>query len=272
MKALTIDDVKAIGLDTLCYFVSLCKENDLKYYLAYGTLLGAIRHCGYIPWDDDIDVWVPRSDYDKLVSICKELDTSKYKLLCPELTPGFLSPFAKLSRTDTVLLPSRFTTGYLYGCSIDVFPLDFFQFEGDIDSATEAFIAEKAKHQLTIGKYHAYTDGKRELLPKHALKKALYLYSSARYGSLAKRVLDLSNMYADNLANDGNGYLVTVAGNTLFDPDLFSESINVTFEGYSFSAPSGFDGVLTRRYGDYLTPPPLVERVIPHSFSAFLID
>ena len=77
MKKLNVEEYKNLLKELLIKFDKLCQENNLKYSLAYGTLLGAVRHKGYIPWDDDIDVMMPREDYNKLLSIKKSIETNE---------------------------------------------------------------------------------------------------------------------------------------------------------------------------------------------------
>lgn len=92
MKELTLQELKEIELDILKMFDSFCKEQDIKYYLAFGTLLGAIRYKKFIPWDDDIDVLVPRKDYNKLIKVFQ--NTERYQLFAFEKYSNFLFRFA----------------------------------------------------------------------------------------------------------------------------------------------------------------------------------
>ena len=100
MKELSSKDVKKVELDILINFDRFCKKNKLRYYLAGGTLLGAIRHKGFIPWDDDIDVCMPRPDFEKLIKIFPDKYENKY-ILKSIKRDNFLYPFAKIINNKT---------------------------------------------------------------------------------------------------------------------------------------------------------------------------
>ena len=110
-------------LETLLAIDEVCRKHNLRYYIIAGTLLGAMRHKGFIPWDDDIDIAMPRSDYDKLLAHCKEWLPAQYELICAENDTNYPHPFAKIQNADTTLI-EREHMNYLGGIYIDVFPLD----------------------------------------------------------------------------------------------------------------------------------------------------
>ena len=84
-KIETVDELKKIELDILLYFSQFCEKHGLRYFLAYGTLIGAVRHQGFIPWDDDIDIQMPREDYNKLIELYEKENTNvRYELVSPE--------------------------------------------------------------------------------------------------------------------------------------------------------------------------------------------
>ena len=102
MQKIEIDELKKIQLQILDDVVAFCDKEDLTYFLAYGTLIGAIRHNGYIPWDDDIDLVMPRDDYDYFLRHYNE-STKRYKVLDYEVDPKYLYPFGKVIDTETLL-------------------------------------------------------------------------------------------------------------------------------------------------------------------------
>ena len=119
MNKLDTDTVKEIQMDILSSVDTFCKENNIRYFISGGTLIGAVRHKGYIPWDDDIDIMMLRKDYNKFVH---DFGTKgKYCVLAPELNMHFPFPFAKVEDTSTVLIENM-ATPWEMGINIDVFP------------------------------------------------------------------------------------------------------------------------------------------------------
>ena len=120
---LTLTEIKQVELGILDYIVDICNKYNLIYYLSYGTLIGAIRHKGFIPWDDDIDISMPRDDYEKFLKITSSGQiNSKYKCLVP-LVDGYYYEFAKVIDTSTIVedVSVQSTEN---GVWVDIFPLD----------------------------------------------------------------------------------------------------------------------------------------------------
>ena len=125
MKKLTIKEVQNRSLDILSHIDKICRTNDLKYSIFYGSLIGVERHSGFIPWDDDIDIVMLRDDYDKLMKLLSNT-SSKFKLLSFETTDNYRYPFAKLVDTATTF-KSKQLFGYedpSFGVFVDIFPID----------------------------------------------------------------------------------------------------------------------------------------------------
>lgn len=122
-KQLTTEEVKKMNLDILSVVADFCEKNGLRYWLYYGTLIGAIRHNGYIPWDDDIDIIMPRPDYEKFLKSFNQTSGSKYQVIEDRITPGYHTTFAKVHNPKTII-ESEFSNEMAFGVFIDIFPFD----------------------------------------------------------------------------------------------------------------------------------------------------
>lgn len=106
-------------------FERICKKYNLTYFAAYGTVLGAIRHKGFIPWDDDMDLGMPRKDYEKFLEVAPKELSANFELLESRLTEGYVMPFAKLTRSDTTFVEATDKDRkYHSGIFVDIFPYD----------------------------------------------------------------------------------------------------------------------------------------------------
>ena len=125
MKKLNLYDIKTLELDLLINFDKFCKENNLIYFIAYGTLLGAIRHGGFIPWDDDIDIQMPRTDYEKFLTLRDKYESSFYGNVIKTLgDKGYPFPFTKIENKNTLVIEHKMTTKIKTGVWVDIFPMD----------------------------------------------------------------------------------------------------------------------------------------------------
>lgn len=121
---LSEQEIKKVELDALLYIRKICQQYHLRYYLAWGTLLGAVRHKGFIPWDDDIDIMMPRSDYERLLELVPSLRHSYYKILSNPKNEDYYYTHAKMIDTRTLCVENDLQTIQNMGIWVDIFPLD----------------------------------------------------------------------------------------------------------------------------------------------------
>ena len=146
MEKLSLEELKKVELDILIWFADICEQEKLNYTLSYGTLLGAVRHKGFIPWDDDIDVAMPRPDYEKFIEYCNTHETH-YKLIDIHNDKGYNYLFAKVYDPNTTIVEkyaNRFKANY--GVYIDIFPVD--GFGDDLDYALKFYNQYKFKKSI----------------------------------------------------------------------------------------------------------------------------
>ena len=260
MKKIDIDELKQIQLQILDDVTAFCEKENLTYYLAYGTLIGAIRHNGYIPWDDDIDIAMPRKDYEYF---CKNYNknTSKYRICEFETDPEYLYAFGKVIDTETRLIENCHIK-YDLGVNIDVFPLDKVDAEGRM-----------IKHEQLIRKIIFVKtmpwDDKKSLLRNIILTAGRVVCSVIPLKSLIKYTIN----YGKKLQNDDTGYVsVPVEGAYNLAPwneELFKCAVPHEFEGRTFMIPNGYNEWLTSLYGDYMQLPPEDKRASLHDIEAY---
>lgn len=235
-------------LDILTSIDRVCETHNLRYYIIAGTLLGAVRHNGFIPWDDDIDIAMPRNDYDRLLAHAKEWLPAPLEAVAYETDATYPLPFAKIQDASTTLI-ERFHLRYLGGVYIDVFPLD------GVPSNSFARRIHFMRHEFyKRALYFIYRDpykhghGASSWLPLLARKLFTPEYIQQHIHSLMTRHnYDESALVADY--DDG------LKG--VFKRETFGTPVKLTFEGKQVCAPQEYIHYLTTKYGvDYMTPPP----------------
>lgn len=269
MKELTLDELKTIELESLKMFHAFCVENNIRYFLAYGTLLGAIRYKKFIPWDDDVDLLVPREDYDRLISIFK--DSERYRLFSFEREPNFHFPFAKLCdmttrKAETVYPRSKVELGV----ELDIFPLDHF----DSDYAVAV---EEARRIRTYMNRLGFTKVRRPQTNK-PVKFLVWswivgyykLLGGARY--VKKIIRECRKEGLENSPYVGAKAWCIYGERGIIPAEAFAETVEIEFEGEMFHAPKGYDAYLTCLYGDYLPEPPVEKRKSHHFFTAYRVE
>lgn len=259
MREIQFEEMKKIELNILIYFTEVCEENNLRYYLGGGTLLGAVRHKGFIPWDDDIDVMMPRPDFQKLLSL--SINNENYNIIKPG-TAGYYYNFAKLVDTRTILEEKGIKRIDGLGVYIDIFPLD---------GMPETPDARKKRFK-ELNSIRKRINNTCLLRPKFHRNPFAYLNACRIYNS--NKNIDLSSLqkkYLDSALKNSfdDSEFVFAAGGAYGARDIFPEKwfekeIELQFENLSVKAFNGYDLYLTQLYGDYMTLPPEDKRVTPH--------
>ena len=268
MDELTLDELKIIEFDILKYFDAFCKEHNIRYFLAFGTLLGAIRYKKFIPWDDDIDLLVPREDYDRLIKLF--IDCERYQLFAFEKNSNFHYPFAKLcdmtTRKEQAVYKNR---GVKLGVEIDIFPLD--TWDNDLEKAKiEAKRIKKYQNWLKVTKLD------KVLLPNPVRR---FLWSMIHPvvkmiggGFFIKKMIKESNKPEQRGSRYVGAKVWPIYGERGIIPaEAFAESIEIEFEGQMFPVPKGYDIYLTCLYGNYMPEPPKEKQKTHHAFKAYRV-
>ena len=265
MKELTLQELKEIEFDILKVFDAFCKENNIKYFLAYGTLLGAVRYKKFIPWDDDVDSLIPRKDYDRMIKLFQ--DTERYRLFAFEKNQNYRFPFAKLCDMTTYKDECGSDNGVKLGVDIDLFPLD--AWDDNFEKAKK-----EAKHIKKNMRYLTLAKRKKpdSVNPIKRLIKGVMMFFCKMFGYkyFIKKILNASVKPEQKGRNYVGAKTWCVYGaKGIIPSEAFSDTIDIEFEGQMFPAPIGYDTYLTCLYGDYLPEPPKEKQKTHHGFKAY---
>ena len=252
-------------LSLACEVKKICEENNLRYYLAAGTLLGAVRHKGFIPWDDDIDLYMPRPDYERFIEIYYKAGGQNI-LHAQEANLDYQYSFMKIAAKNTILYEKGAHCGVEMGVYIDIFPLDGL---GDsIEDAHKIF----RKIDLPIKLLMSYRVDK---IRKHVsfVKNCMVVGASIVAHLFGSKKLSIKiNKIAQTYDFDKSKYVGTfvdeVGDNRIYEKELFDGFCELEFEGCVFVVPSGYEKVLTKLYGDYMKLPPIEKQVFTHGYEA----
>ena len=250
LRRIGLEESKALMLELMKHYRDFCENHGLRYYLAEGTLLGAVRHKGFIPWDNDVDIFMPDTDYQTFQRIYPV--GGQYELLSWRSVEGFATVLNRLAVSDTLLLMSSPIDYLPIGVCIDVAPLG--GFHADKQSREKRFreIYEQNWKWMSMRYYLDYCDNKTEVFEEMERIKFLDAYDSSDYVGMLHFVSKRIPPWA-------------------VPRTYFSETVDLEFEGEFFKAPAGYDEYLTERYGDYMTLPPEKERFV-HDFSSYWLD
>lgn len=264
MKEIGTEELKRIQLDILEDVDRFCEKEHLTYFLAYGTLLGAVRHQGFIPWDDDIDIAMPRPDYDKFISSYNRQNDEHekaYKVVSPVTDKSYGLPFAKVYDTRTEMNESLYRQED-FGVYIDVFPIDGVQ--RDLNQIT---------HTLRWGKLlntkKAILGGGRSLVKELIMLLGKVVFAPISKEKILKRINSIATAADYNQAEEVACIVAPYSEKDIVSKSVLGTTVKATFEGRQFPIPTGYDIYLRHVYGDYMQLPPVEKRVSTHTFKAW---
>lgn len=265
MKPMTLDENRQVQLGILSAFADFCEKNELRYFLAYGTLLGAVRHKGYIPWDDDIDVHMPREDYEKFIYLFKKENKNDQFVITTPQDSHARHSFVKMSDTRTAKIEKGVEySGHYLGIDIDVWPLD--------GQPEDYKTFEKRYKKLKLLYFMFFA--RITKLGYGSLKRRVKVLALRMVSGSKKSIINKTEKIHRDYPYATSPYVGTQISfrNPLCDrypKEWFREQVLLDFEGYKFKAPVDYDKILTQRYGDYMQLPPLEEQVTHHSNNVF---
>ena len=272
------DPLKTRLLEVFQFAKEFFQQHNLRYIGCGGTVLGAIRHKGFIPWDDDIDLYMPRKDYEQLLQLAPEFQGTGYELLhwdnltlnsqLSTLNSQYYMPFAKIADCHSTVWEFRHLP-FLFGVSIDIFPLDEF------DEADEVITARQYRSHYYFDKYlnavsrYSCKDMLQALCKADVHRLGVQVLSKWRSRN-PRKYLQAFRQFEETYKHNGPGpkcVCVTQWEGRIFQSEWFHDVIEVPFEDTTLIIPRAYDAYLRKLYGDYMQLPPEEKRVShPHYF------
>lgn len=259
---LDLDSQKKILVEMMDAIHCFCKSHSIKYYLTGGTLLGAVRHQGFIPWDDDIDIAMPRVDYERFLKEFKETD--RYKVVCLNNSPGYYLQFSKIIDKRTKLV-ENISNPLELGVFIDIFPMDYVS--DSLDFAKSLYKQQK-KYLNLLALKNVKVNRNRSVW-KNVILFFSKLFISRRY--VLKKIDAIAQTCSSAASSKYSAIMVmmTYGEKEIMESSWFKNVIPWKFEGRMFDIPEKYHEVLTHFYSDYMQLPPEEKRVSHHSYQVF---
>lgn len=269
MEELTLDEIKKIEIDLLIQLDKVCSFYGIRYFLHAGTLLGAARHNGFIPWDDDVDITMPRNDYNKFIELAKVEDLG-FDFYCHERNKNYSYAYGKICDRRTTLIEENFNNAEM-GIYIDIFPID-------------NLLDNQVKSKKYVKKCHFYS-----WLCFMSIEKKYKPAKSSRLAKIAKKIIypfvkmigndywvkklsTLSQKYAENTNSKYVSNVLSPNYVHVFERSWFELTDRLNFEGHDFPVPVGWDKLLRCMYKDYMQLPPKEKQISHHDYIAYYKD
>jgi len=263
MQQIASQELKDIQFSILKKIDAFCSEHGLTYFLAHGSLIGAVRHQGFIPWDDDIDISMPRADYEKFVSSFKDETVSIYSL---RTVSTCRYPYAKAYDTRTEVYEGSFKHMSDYGANIDIFPYDY----APSDDDQRKKLVRKTRFwqmvlKVKLSRVSSLMTLKQNLII--APGRVLLVFTSAT--SLAQKIDGLARTYETEKGGKMGCLVWGYGEREIVDASVFSSAILMPFEGFDACVPVGYDVLMSSMYGSYMELPPVEKQTTHHDFIAY---
>ncbi len=253
MESNSLELLHSVLLDMLVKFDKICEDNGLTYFLDSGTALGAVRHDGFIPWDDDVDVGMPREDYNRLLEIGAKGFSDNLFLQTYESDPAYMMPFAKL-RLGNTFFPDKYVERFKYqGIYIDIFPFD--RVPSDSRKAIAYIKRSRIVYFLSVFSKRDYP-GKK--LPQLIASRVLHFMPDEVKQKIHRYFDNFCCKYNNTKSDDWTCFCwkMTQRNEYIFKASELFPTKEVQFNGKSLRIVSNPHAYLTKMYGDYMILPP----------------
>lgn len=266
---MTMAQIQARGLGMLRFLDELCKREGLTYWLSGGTLLGAVRHQGFIPWDDDVDVMMPRPDYERFLALARRCSTKEYVVVTPYLHKDYAMPWARVwdmgTRVDLTNMV-KFGSETLF---LDIFPVEALP---NTPRLCELYYRRVRLRDILLkcSRKTDLWDYERLKLLKRALMAVTSLLPPNFYARRLDRFCARGSY--ENARNRGVCLITHYGSRECMPAEVFDGTVNLEFCGGQYPAPAGWETYLRRLYGDYMKLPPEEKRQSLHRLKVRFAD
>ena len=261
-RQLNEEEIKEVELGVMDYIHNLCQKENINYSLAYGTLLGAVRHKGYIPWDDDVDISLKRDEYDKLYQAVLRDNDPIYKVVSWENDARYPYPFYRVYDARTVYENNYIENDIDLGICVDVFPFDYY---ADVNKEMVKLDTYRRLSVYTLYGIHSKNAGLKNII-RYLL---VLVFRLTRVKTWNKK-MNLLSMQAND--NDSIDYLMeNKRTSTKFEKTLLDKVMDSPFEDRTYKIPEASHQILSAIYGDdFMEIPPVEKRVKHDDFVAYI--
>lgn len=268
-------------LDILVEFDKICRNNNIKYSLAFGTLLGAVRHRGFIPWDDDVDVLMTRQEFDKFCLVCKKELGNNYFLQSKQTEERYPYNLLRIRKNNTAMIYSEWKySGIHQGIYIDIYPYDNVPNNKILRVAQKIFLIFMAPLRVSRNEVIFKNGGKKKMNKLFFIaKNSLYLVCSLfprklidKVENCVIRLFNNTECRQKGMICEGGMLMYPDSSIKLIDANILNEYTTIEFENKKFMCIKDYKTLLSLWYGDYMQLPPIEQRVMFHNPEIFSVD
>lgn len=272
MKELSIKEIQKSSLEIMKFIDEICRKEHIEYFLAYGTLLGAIRHHGFIPWDDDLDIMMPRPDYDKLIRYFKvhKDEMLPFQIFNTSTVNAYPYMITRISDSRYRLDVDN-EDDYGIGTFVDIYPLDGM---GNTvkEARKEGFIVKQLASLCYLSTRQKCKKDNTKSVTRLILKFPAFIIAKLIGKDFFMREL---KRWSKRYSYEESEYVGCVCWisdwkTDVLKKDIIKDIIKTKFEDCEFNIPVNYDLILTELYGDYMMEPPLEDQVGHHWYKAFV--
>ncbi|MCH5310759.1 MAG: LicD family protein [Prevotella sp.] len=263
-------------MDILKAFIEICETYKLRYYCCGGTAIGAVRHNGMIPWDDDIDVMMPRPDYERLLQIAQEKQFGKYEIITPYNNDDYPLYFAKISDSTTTIVEER-ERPCVIGLYVDIFPIDATDDDNKKAEQTKKHYTKLINRLNAVSTRNTFCEyigllKDRKEWGRFAIKTLAFFFRMPIRRRLLRKMDAISHRYDYEIANNVAVHTGSYGLKEIFPKEWLGRGCIHKFEDIEVVMPEKYDIYLRHFFGDYMQLPPKEQRIEKHNRAYFNLN